>query len=96
MFENIQNDPNGILRGLGKLVHEKNQKSKISRHCPFTPCIMLNLCLYFNRKKAYQIDVRFGSNQNFNGLQLRIREEHRHQIFILVNSTKMNNTVLCN
>jgi hypothetical protein len=30
IFEKIRNDPNGILRGLGKLIHEKNQKSKIS------------------------------------------------------------------
>ncbi len=32
IFEKIRNGPNGILRGLG----EKNQKSKISWHCPFT------------------------------------------------------------
>ncbi len=52
---------------------------------------MLNLCLHFNRKKAYQIDVRFGSNQNFNGLQLRIREAYRQKIYIFVKSTEINN-----
>jgi hypothetical protein len=30
IFEKIRNGPNDILRGLGKLIHEKNQKSKIS------------------------------------------------------------------
>ncbi len=33
IFENIRNGPNGILResgAWGKLIHEKNQKSKIS------------------------------------------------------------------
>ncbi len=29
--------PNGILRGLGKLIHEKYLKSKISSRCPFNP-----------------------------------------------------------
>jgi hypothetical protein len=33
--EQIRNGPNGVLRGLGKLIHEKNLKSKISWHCPF-------------------------------------------------------------
>jgi hypothetical protein len=31
----ILNGPNGILRGLGKLIHEKTLKSKNSWHCPF-------------------------------------------------------------
>ncbi len=35
IFEKIGNSPNGILRGLGKLIHEKNQKSKFLWHCPF-------------------------------------------------------------
>jgi hypothetical protein len=30
IFEKIRNGPNGILRGWGKLIHEKNQKQKIS------------------------------------------------------------------
>jgi hypothetical protein len=30
IFEKIRNGPTGILRGLGKLIHEKNQKQKIS------------------------------------------------------------------
>jgi hypothetical protein len=30
IFEKNRNDPNGILWGLGKVIHEKNQKSKIS------------------------------------------------------------------
>jgi hypothetical protein len=30
IFEKIRNGPNGILRGLGELIHEKNQKQKIS------------------------------------------------------------------
>ncbi len=34
-FEKIRNGRSGILRCLGKLIHEKNQKSKISWHCPF-------------------------------------------------------------
>ncbi len=29
IFEKIWNGPNVILGGLGKLIHEKNQKSKI-------------------------------------------------------------------
>ncbi len=29
------NGPNGILRDLGELIHEKNLKSKILWHCPF-------------------------------------------------------------
>jgi hypothetical protein len=28
IFEKIRNDPNGIIRGWGKLIHEKNQKQK--------------------------------------------------------------------
>ncbi len=35
IFEKIRNGPIDILRGLGKLIHEKKQKSKISWHCPF-------------------------------------------------------------
>jgi hypothetical protein len=35
IFEKIQNGPYVILRGLGKLIHEENQKSKTLRHCPF-------------------------------------------------------------
>ncbi len=31
----IGNGPNGLLRGSGKLIHEKNLKSKNSKHCPF-------------------------------------------------------------
>jgi hypothetical protein len=31
----IRNGLNGILRGLGELIHEKKQKQKISCHCPF-------------------------------------------------------------
>jgi hypothetical protein len=30
IFEKIRNGPNGILRGLGKVIHEKNQKQNIS------------------------------------------------------------------
>jgi hypothetical protein len=30
IFEKIRSDPYGILRGWGKLIREKNQKSKIS------------------------------------------------------------------
>ncbi len=33
MFEKIKKGPNGMLKG--KLIHEKNLKSKISWHCPF-------------------------------------------------------------
>ncbi len=35
IFTKIWNGLNGILRGLGKLIHEKNLNSKISWHCPF-------------------------------------------------------------
>ncbi len=35
IFEKIWNDPNGILRGLEETDLWKNQKSKISRYCPF-------------------------------------------------------------
>ena len=34
IFEKIRNGSNGILWGWGKLIHEKNQKQKISWHCP--------------------------------------------------------------
>ncbi len=34
-FEKTWNDPNAIIRGLGKMIHEKNQQQKISWHCPF-------------------------------------------------------------
>jgi hypothetical protein len=30
IFEKFRNGPNGILRGLGKLIHEKNRNQKIS------------------------------------------------------------------
>jgi hypothetical protein len=30
IFEKIRNDPNVIIRGLGKVIHEKNLKQKIS------------------------------------------------------------------
>jgi hypothetical protein len=56
IFEKIRNDPNGILRAWGKLIHEKNQKSKISWHCPckdskytvyaFFPCTVCALHLH--------------------------------------------------
>ncbi len=32
--------PNGIIRGLGETVSGKNQKQKISWHCPFNGCIL--------------------------------------------------------
>ncbi len=35
IFEKILNGSNGILRGLGETDSWKNQKSKISWHCPF-------------------------------------------------------------
>ncbi len=35
IFEKIRNSSNGILWGWRKLIHEKNQKQKISWHCPF-------------------------------------------------------------
>ncbi len=35
IIEKIRYDPNGTLRGLGKLIHEKKLKSKISWQCPF-------------------------------------------------------------
>ncbi len=28
IFEKIRNDPNGILRGMGELIHEKNRSRK--------------------------------------------------------------------
>ncbi len=46
ILEKIWNGPNGILRGLGKLIHEKNQKSKISWHCPFNFLVCLQLMPY--------------------------------------------------
>ncbi len=46
IFEKIRNDPNGILRGLGETDNEKNQKSKISWHCPFNDDEM-NSYFYF-------------------------------------------------
>ncbi len=35
IFEKIWNVPIGILLGWGELIQEKNQKQKISWHCPF-------------------------------------------------------------
>ncbi len=35
IFKKIRNGLNGVLWGWGKLIHEKNQKQKISWHCPF-------------------------------------------------------------
>jgi hypothetical protein len=35
MFKKIRNGRIGTLRCWGKLIHEKNQESKISWHCPF-------------------------------------------------------------
>jgi hypothetical protein len=35
IFEKIWNGPFGIPRAWGKLIHEKNLKSKILWHCPF-------------------------------------------------------------
>ncbi len=36
-FGKIRNDLNVIFGGLGKMIHEKNLKQKISRYCPFNP-----------------------------------------------------------
>jgi hypothetical protein len=35
IFDKILNDPSVIFRDLGKMIHEKNLKQKISGHCPF-------------------------------------------------------------
>jgi hypothetical protein len=35
IFENIWNDPNAIIRGLGEDDSRKNQKQNILWHCPF-------------------------------------------------------------
>jgi len=35
MFEKIQNGVMGYIGAWGKLIDEKNLKSKISLHCPF-------------------------------------------------------------
>ncbi len=35
IFEKIRNDPNVIIRGLGKVIREKTWSKKISWHCPF-------------------------------------------------------------
>jgi hypothetical protein len=44
IFEKIRNGPNVIHMlysgAWGKLIHEKNQKSKILWHCPFNPFII--------------------------------------------------------
>jgi hypothetical protein len=42
IFENMRNGPIGILRAWGKLIHEKNQKSKFSWHCPFKGTVEAN------------------------------------------------------
>ncbi len=47
IFEKVRNDPNGLLRGLGKLIREENQKSKISWRCPFKIWIKLRTLYVF-------------------------------------------------
>ncbi len=42
IFKKLLNGPNGIFRGLGELIHEKNQTQKISWHCPFKDEIVGN------------------------------------------------------
>ncbi len=43
IFEKFRNGHNGILRGLGETDSWKNQKSKISWHCPFNILQLLRL-----------------------------------------------------
>jgi hypothetical protein len=51
IFKKIWNGSNGILRAWGKLIHEKNQKSKISWHCPFNMWQLWILFLWFVSNK---------------------------------------------
>ncbi len=47
IFEKMQNGPNGILGGLGTLIHEKNLKLKISCQTPFNePAIYILYVIY--------------------------------------------------
>ncbi len=39
----IRNDPNVIWGVWGKMIHEKNVKHKISRHCPFKRIFIIQL-----------------------------------------------------
>jgi hypothetical protein len=42
IFEKIRNGPNAILWGWGEADSQKNQKQKISLHCPFKCLLRLN------------------------------------------------------
>ena len=42
LSKKIWNGPNGVLRGLGETDSWKNQKSKISWHCPFQNILFLD------------------------------------------------------
>jgi hypothetical protein len=55
-FRKIRNDRNDILRCLGKLIYEKNQKSKISWHCPFKLCRKVHM-LTFRMFFIYRIET---------------------------------------
>jgi hypothetical protein len=57
IFEKIQNSPNGTLRGLGKLNHEK-LKAKISWYCPFKICLLVYIHLLAN---ADTLSVKWAS-----------------------------------
>ncbi len=65
--QKIRNDPNGIIRGLGNLIQEKNQKQKNSWHSPFKlhvylkPAWILNVfreyCLLICKEMSLYTDV---------------------------------------
>jgi hypothetical protein len=59
IFEKIRNGPNGILWGGGKLIDEKNQKQKISWHCPFKWPWRKKIYLYANSSKQKYLNKIF-------------------------------------
>ncbi len=54
----------------GKLIHEKNQKSKISWHCPFNVILFLELLLSFS-KTAAGAPIFLGTTLNMHNGALR-------------------------
>ncbi len=58
IFEKFRNGPNAILWGWGEADHQKNQKQKISWHCPFK-CAWITNLLHIVKRTLQNFQIFF-------------------------------------
>ncbi len=103
IFEKIWNGPKRILWGWGKLIRQKNQKQKISWHCPFnvrnsfvvlSPGNRTIFCVWFQADFSWYI-VAWGIKDNSQvpgKIKNRRNTEIRRQFYVYVQWEQFDQT----